>query len=466
MVAQVKKEERITSEKAKVFIKMGAFRNMITHVLRFGADALDYSSEVMGILMGTYDKKIDKIIIENAIPISHGSHVEVGFSPEDYVAFAQIDEQYSERGMFAVGWYHSHPGWGLFFSDTDIKNHLFYQKDQTPYSIGIVFDHSLMGKEGNLGFEIYRLNDHSKGPATDYHKVAYEIEVPKTLDFYKWVQKFVEDSQKKDPILIKELNEMAELAPSDLQEIPRAEGEEGEEEGEEQEVDPFPKITPIISGFSEGMNTFQTAFMSVLKQQMGTWSSDVTNGTTKGAEQMKLTLSAMKEALTYGFSKVKGWFEKNLTEVTEEFKTEVTGYVENRITAQKEFTEQLPKSKEEIIEHITTIAQQGINTAIEKLNEPPKQITEKLSSIKEANTKIETTVNKTSQIISELANKTMGLTNSIPKTIEETLSPLETEITGKIESLSEELKVIKDTSAKLNDMSKKLQEIIKQVRNL
>ncbi|MHA1149876.1 MAG: Mov34/MPN/PAD-1 family protein [Promethearchaeota archaeon] len=458
----IKKEERITSEKAKVFIKMGAFRNMITHVLRFGADTLDSSVEVMGICMGTYDKKSDRIIIENAIPISHGSHVEVGFSPEDYVAFAQIDEQYSEKGLYAVGWYHSHPGWGLFYSDTDIKNHLFYQKDQTPYSIGIVFDHTLMGKDGNLGFEIYRLDDHSRGPASDYHKVAYEIEVPKTLDFFKWVQKFVEDSQKKDPILIKELNEMPELAPTDLQEIPKPEGEEKEESV----GDPYPTITPIISGFAEGINTFQSSFMGLLKQQLGEWSTDVMKGTTKGAEHMKTTISQMKEALSYGFSKVKTWFEKNLTEVTEGFKNDISEYIDNRIAAQKELTTQLPKDKEEITNTITTKVKDNINNAIEKLNDPPKKLYEKLEEIGEANSKIENAVNKTSELISELANKSAELSNKIPKSIEETISPFEEDIINKIEKLSEELNIIKETNTKLSDVSSKIQNVIKELRNL
>ncbi len=44
----------------------------------------------------------------------------------------------SEEGEFIVGWYHSHPNLGVFFSGTDRKT----QKDffDTEYSLGLVID--------------------------------------------------------------------------------------------------------------------------------------------------------------------------------------------------------------------------------------------------------------------------------------------------------------------------------------
>ena len=46
-----------------------------------------------------------------------------------------------EHNEFFVGWYHSHPGLGFFYSDTDILNHIGYQ-DGNPLAIGLVFDHT------------------------------------------------------------------------------------------------------------------------------------------------------------------------------------------------------------------------------------------------------------------------------------------------------------------------------------
>jgi 26S proteasome regulatory subunit N11 len=49
-----------------------------------------------------------------------------------------------------VGWYHSHPGHGLFLSQTDLDTHMqFYQF--SPYAVSLVAD----SKSGEFGIWIY-----------------------------------------------------------------------------------------------------------------------------------------------------------------------------------------------------------------------------------------------------------------------------------------------------------------------
>ncbi len=463
LVQKVKKEERETTEEGKVIIKMGAFRNMLTHVLRFGNEALDDSVEVMGICMGKSGSK-DELIIENAIPITHGSRIEVGFAPEDYAAFAEIDEQYADKGLYAIGWYHSHPGWGLFFSDSDIKNHLFYQKKQTPHAFGIVFDHTLMGKEGNLGFEIYRLKDFKKGPSSDYLKVAYEIEVPKTLDYFKWVQKFVEDSQKKAPILIKEINEFSEPIQGELQEIPGA--EELVEETEEQKQDKYPEITPIISGFTQGADHFKEQFLNFLKPQLGNWVKDVSNGTLKGAEFMRNTLNQMKEAISFGMNKVQNWFEKNLGEVMETFRTDILEYLNTRMAAQKQLASEMPEKKEEISIEITKLIQDSLKANISQMEEKVNITDQKLNETSEACVKLEELINDNSKNISNIAGGINKISQDVGKGIEDLITPLEETTGNEIEKLSSELNTVKETYAKMKEMFDKLQKSIMELRNL
>ena len=458
---KVNEDERPTSDKAKVFIKMGAFRNMITHVLRFASESLDNSIEVLGMCIGKYESSNDTLFVENAIPVSHGSNIEVGFSTEDYAAFAEIDEKYAKEGRYVVGWYHSHPGWGLFFSDTDIKNHLGWQTDQNPHAIGIVFDHTLMGKDGNLGFEIYRLNDHTKGPATDYHKVKYEVEVPKTLNYFKWVQKFVEDSQKKNPILIKELREMREPAPQDLQEIPGAEKPE-----ETEPEDPFPQITPIVTGFEDGMSNFKDVFMHTFKMQMGTWSKEVNKGAIQGTEFIKNTLNEMQEAISLGMSKVKGWFEKNMNAVTEDFKTDVSEYIDKRIEAQKELSAQIGTQKEEITNQVNSLLGEKVQSLLDTLETPISQISEKMKEITEGTTQLGNEIAKESETITQISSTVNQVSEAIPKNIEEKSAPLESEVIKDLEQLSVELNVLKDTSQKLKDASGQVQNLIKEFRDL
>jgi len=101
---------------------------MLLHVLRFGNKARDKKqfNECMGILIGHLEGEPDKkgirdVIIEDAVPISHGGAIEVAFKPEDYVAFSMVDEAYAEKGWFSCGWYHSHPDYGCYMSERDVE---------------------------------------------------------------------------------------------------------------------------------------------------------------------------------------------------------------------------------------------------------------------------------------------------------------------------------------------------------
>ena len=461
IVQKVKEEEREIVEDGKVIIKMGAFRNMITHVLRFGSEALDYSVEVMGICMGKKDKD-DNFIVENAIPIAHGSREQVGFTNEDMVAFAQIDEQYADKGMYAIGWYHSHPSWGCFFSDMDIKNHLFWQKKQTPNAFGIVFDHSLMGKEGNLGFEIYRLSDYTKGPQSDYVQVQYEIEIPKSLGFYKWVQKFVEDSQKKAPVLIKEINEIIEPVQGDLQAIPTPEGGIDEEGG----IDPYPKITPIVSGFQEGTAKFAELFMGPMKSQLGSWTNDVTQGALKGTEFMRTTLSQMSEAITFGMAKVQSWFEKNLEEIVDSFKVDVSEYMDTRIKAQKELASEISESAPQTVENLVTLIMDKTKEMVNNIANSAKENFDKLNTANQANAKLEGIINKNSETITSVTNGATTLSDQIGKNIDASIAPFEENISKDIENLTTELNTVKETYSKMKEMFDKLQKSIMELRNI
>jgi len=461
IVQKVKEEDRVMAEDGKVIIKMGAFRNMITHVLRFGSDALDYSVEVMGICMGKTDSK-GNFIVENAIPIAHGSREQVGFTNEDMVAFAQIDEQYADKGMYAIGWYHSHPAWGCFFSDMDIKNHLFWQKKQTPNAFGIVFDHNLMGKDESLGFEIYRLVDYSKGAQSDYIKVPFEIEIPNSLGFYKWVQKFVEDSQKKAPILIKEINEIIEPVQGDLQAIPAPEGGI-DEDGE---IDPYPKITPIVSGFQEGTAKFAELFMGPLKSQLGTWTNDVSQGALKGTEFMRSTLNQMSEAITFGMSKVQNWFEENLEEIVDTFKVDVSEYMDIRIKAQKELASEISTSAPETVESLVTLIMDKTKETVNKIANAAKENFDKLNTANQTSAKLEEIINKNSEKITAITNGATTLSDEIGKNIDASIAPFEENISKDIANLTTELNTVKETYSKLKEMFDKLQKSIMELRNI
>ena len=144
-----KRRSKKKDEDHIVIVKPLAYYKMLVHILRFGNKARDPSTfkEVMGMLIGHLegDGVIKNVIVEDAVPISHGGSIEVAFSAEDYGTFALVDEEAFAQGKHAVGWYHSHPSLRIFWSSTDIQNQLFWQTANNPSGIGIVFGLATFG---------------------------------------------------------------------------------------------------------------------------------------------------------------------------------------------------------------------------------------------------------------------------------------------------------------------------------
>ncbi len=204
-----------------VIIKPKAYYNMLVHVLRFGSKTKSRRTykEVMGVLIGHLKdgpQTIKDLIIEEAVPISHGGSIEVSFAPEDYASFALVDEQYAEKNWFSVGWYHSHPNLGIFFSTTDVINQVGWQTPN-PSAIGIVFDHTYLENQDDMGFRTFRLENPDKGASSNYYEVKTIVEPPDSLDYYFKLIELVKSVHTKEPP-IKEINESPDLF-SDIEDI-------------------------------------------------------------------------------------------------------------------------------------------------------------------------------------------------------------------------------------------------------
>ncbi len=188
-----KKRESDVVEPGKVRISLEAYETIVLHACRFANEKIpmDNWKEIYGFLIGRIEG--DDVIVTRCVPMAHGSSVEVEFTDEHYIKAAEVDSKAAERGEFIVGWYHSHPGLGLFLSSTDIQNQLGYQ-GPNPKAIALVFDHTLLNKQkedGSLhpGFEIFKLDDPQLGRMSDFHKVDYVIE---DIDMEKYRNTLVE----------------------------------------------------------------------------------------------------------------------------------------------------------------------------------------------------------------------------------------------------------------------------------
>ena len=308
-----------------------------------------------------------------------------------------------------------------------------------------------MGKDGNLGFEIYRLNDYSDEMNTEYHKIAYELEMPNSLEYFIWVQKFVEDSEKEAPILIKEINELTEPTPSELQEIPAPE-----------EI--MTKVKPIISGFQKGTSKFANIFMDTFKSQLGNWTKDIKEGSINGSKLIKNTTSRMKDKISSGIFKVESWFNRNLDEISKNFKENIAKYVDDRIEAQKELKNKFSVTKDEILNELNNLVETNSNNILNKIENKIKGISEKIKNSSNLAFEIEEKTNKTFENISTISGDIDNFSNEIENIVSTNISSLEQNFSNNIEKLNTELNGIKELYLEINKTAEKLQEIVNSLK--
>ncbi|MFX1574100.1 MAG: hypothetical protein ACFFB0_15255 [Promethearchaeota archaeon] len=449
--------ENKNSKNGKIFITKEALRNMISHVLRFAHKTMENSKEVMGICIGNYDQDNDKINIENAVPVTHGGTVEVGFDKEDYELLSNLGKQYSGQ---IVGYYHSHPSWGLYLSDSDKRNLQYFQNEKTPYGFAIVFDHTLMSKDEDFGFVIYRLDDY-KNP-DQYHEVSYEVETPATLDYFKWVQKFMEDFHKSNPIIIKEIKEMKEINTEDLQEIPIAERDLISRD----ELEKYTEVSAAISGFQNGLGKFSEILMNSLKSQIGKWISDLDTGSSNGTNLLVDSVNKLKKSISSGFLRADEWFNRNMDGIIGDFKGGVSKYVENPIESQNQLIIDNIQAKDNLSSELSKYVDQNIEYLKNELDNLNKTISDKISENLQLNSDMEELINKLESSISSSDTDLKSIIQNLDKGLKKSISPLENNFQEKIEKISSELQPLREAYTEINTLLEKLQKVITDFRNI
>ena len=198
-IEKEKKEKEEEKHGKPVIIKAEAYKTIILYGSRFANNAIPPPQwkEIYGILIGFSDD--DFVYVENAEALTYGHATDVQLDEKHYIFIDEIQQKLDKekKGYYMVGWFHSHPGLNLFFSYIDLINQLGFQQNN-PDFIGLVFDHTLLGKkkeekitsdEGtehtvtkfDTGFEIYRITDVNLSTTdskydTNYHKVDYIVD--------------------------------------------------------------------------------------------------------------------------------------------------------------------------------------------------------------------------------------------------------------------------------------------------
>jgi hypothetical protein len=445
------------SERSKIIIGSEAFIRMMTHVLRFGNEALEESIETMGFCIGKEDEINNTFDLLNIIPFQHGIKVSTGFTKEDIELLANLNKEYEEKDLKIIGWYISRPGWGLDFTNITIQNHKFFQTEKNPRGFVIIFDHTIMGKEKDFGFKIYTLKDFKK--SNDYHEIPYEIEVPTNLNFFKWVQKFVEDSQRLSPVIIKELKEQPLR---ELQEIPLS----TEDLVDKSIKDYSSQVEQIFTGFNDGVKKMNEVINDTYKSQLNTWVSDMTQGTLKGMEYISRSTNQLKNTVSDGLRDVQSYFNSTFTQISSLFKKNITEYINKRVIGQRELKSEISVKLDENIEEIKKEFMTQLNNSMSPLEEKAMSLIDILDKNSELNSKMADSTIELNSLLSETDNNIKNLTNNIEQQIENVTTPFKTQISEKSEELDLELKPIQESHLEIRILIEKLQKIITEFRNL
>lgn len=162
----------------EVFFASEAFKSIILFSGRFANKSISEHNwkEVYGFLVGKIVNRNGKecLFIQNMVPMIHGEKTEVYFNEDDYSLSETIIEEICNLGLFICGWYHTHPGFGLFLSKTDIINQLGFQSAFND-SVAVVFDFKKL-TDTNNGLKVFRLSDISKGVDSAFEEVPYQID--------------------------------------------------------------------------------------------------------------------------------------------------------------------------------------------------------------------------------------------------------------------------------------------------
>ena len=455
-------EENEIINEGKIFIKNIAFKKMLSHVLRFGSESLEDKQEVLGACLGKFNPDNNTLELEDVIPVTHGDIVELGFSQEVHEVFKDIDKEYQPQNLRVIGYYLSHTGYGLILSKSDKKNLEYVQNEQNPFGFGLIFDSTLIGKIENFGFQVYRLKSYSKGIESAPIKVAFEIEKPKTLDYFEWIKDFIEDSQKKSPIIIKEFDEMKKPLPEELQEIPLTERELIEDDFKNFNS----QVAPIFSGFQEGTNKFSNLFIETYKKQLNNWMWDITKGTLKGTEHIRSTITQMKNTILKGLEDVQSYFERSFNEISDVFIKDVSEYMDNRINNQKAMKRNLKEKLSKMTETSQKILEENINQIINKLEKNEISIDKQLSSIVQIYDKIEPQLKNITEKLSNVYNETNLLSEDLLKDTETLATRFETKLKMEIDNLNLNSDPIQEKYKQIESLIERLQRVISDFRQL
>ncbi|MFX1239540.1 MAG: Mov34/MPN/PAD-1 family protein [Promethearchaeota archaeon] len=443
-------------DRSIVTIKPEAYYKMLVHVLRFGSRTRDNSQfkEVMGMLIGYLEGEgeIKDVIIEDAVPISHGGSIEVQFAPNDYITFAAIDEEFAGKNWFTVGWYHSHPNLKVFFSGTDIKNQMGWQTPN-PSAIGIVFDHNYLetdpefrkkyelkplgAGEIDYGFRTYRLDDPSK-QNTGYHEVKTIVELPDNLSFYIKIMNLINKIHANEPLIL-ELNETPDIFGNIY--IPFANQLMADR--------PELEINSILTALKDGVSSIIEASMEPLITFINQWSQDIVVNIVDNNLKIRESLRSLKTVLSEKMASVQTNFKFSLTNMLDQLDIYMYDRLEKFDKDQESINRSVKSLQESLVKYLSTDFKDNIEDSLKEILEFIDKHKISLNQIQEKN-------KETSQILVDSINNVSNIEEIIDSKNKSLLSSVQSTQDDTHEKLKQ----------KINSLSKTLTNLKTQIKNI
>ncbi|MBN1214166.1 MAG: hypothetical protein JXA99_01865 [Candidatus Lokiarchaeota archaeon] len=443
----------IKNKEGPIFITKEAFRNMITHVLRFADDSLDTKYEVIGFCLGKQDEN-NNMMLMNAIPISHGKDIQIGISQSYLDLLKKIEDNYKDQDLKVIGWYISHPSGGIEWNEQDRKNHLYIQTNKKPKAFSIVFDHKLLKKENNFGLKIYSFIDYKKGEQGKYDSIDFEIEEPKTMDYFKWIQKFVEDFYKNNPILISEVKEVSETIPKDLQEIPTAPIDDF------MEIESLP-LEKLQSSYTTLINNTNELIYEDIKKIM----VNLNQITIEASTKLLNLLYEINEGLSSGMNNLKNWSKSEILGLTERVKETAKDLINKNIAEQKNFESKISDIKNKIEEKTLKIVSEQFKNSSELLKIKIQSLEGKINELKTMQNDSKVDIDKSNEKITNIKNKFENEINNFADTLKKDIDENNSKKINELNLVKSKIdnfeKIITDISRKVKDLDSNIDSLKK-----
>ncbi|MFX0066256.1 MAG: hypothetical protein ACFFC7_29180 [Candidatus Hermodarchaeota archaeon] len=153
-------------ELSRVKIHLKAYIKLALHALKYANPKVSRNKwiEVIGLLTGYIENKdtpLACLVVEDAYPIGHGTDVNAQIQDPQSMVRVYNEIKVKTKNQIILGWYHSHPSYGPFMSQTDYQTQVRYQRLGTKESqltapIALVIDPTLISNR-SYGFKIFRL---------------------------------------------------------------------------------------------------------------------------------------------------------------------------------------------------------------------------------------------------------------------------------------------------------------------